>query len=111
MRAQHELGRPFADHDARGHRVARGDRRHDRGIGDTQASHPVDAQRPIDLAVNANFLSDQRDVQALLRAVALCREIGNSPRLQAFARREIMPGPLGARATQPAVPPPQTMKS
>jgi choline dehydrogenase len=47
------------------------------------------------VAVHANFLSDERDVKALLRAVALCREIGNSPRLQAFARREIMPGPLG----------------
>jgi choline dehydrogenase len=28
--------------------------------------------------------------------VALCREIGNSPALRPFARRELMPGPLGA---------------
>jgi choline dehydrogenase len=53
--------------------------------------------RPGDrVAVHANFLSDRRDVVALLRAVELCREIGNSPPLREFARRELMPGPLGA---------------
>ncbi len=47
------------------------------------------------VAVHTNFLRDRRDVEALLRAVTLCREIGNSSRLKEFARREIMPGPLG----------------
>jgi choline dehydrogenase len=52
--------------------------------------------RPEDpVAVHANFLSDRRDVRALLHAVELCREIGNSPSLKEFARRELMPGPLG----------------
>ncbi len=48
------------------------------------------------VAVHTNFLQDRRDVDALLRAVALCREIGNSPALRRFVRRELMPGPLGA---------------
>jgi choline dehydrogenase len=48
------------------------------------------------VAVHANFLSDRRDVTALLQAVELCRAIGNSPPVRRFARRELMPGPLGA---------------
>jgi choline dehydrogenase len=62
-----------------------------RGFVSLTGSSPQDR-----VAVHANFLSDPRDVAALLRAVTLCREIGNSQRLQEFARREIMPGPLGA---------------
>jgi choline dehydrogenase len=53
--------------------------------------------RPGDrVAVHANFLADRRDVAALMHAVQLCREIGNSPALRRFARRELMPGPLNA---------------
>lgn len=53
--------------------------------------------RPEDrVAIHANFLSERRDVVALLRAVELCREIGNSAPVRAFARRELMPGPLSA---------------
>jgi choline dehydrogenase len=55
-------------------------------------------KRPGDpVAVHANFLADRRDVDALLRAIELCREIGNSPIVREFAARELMPGPL-ARA-------------
>jgi choline dehydrogenase len=50
--------------------------------------------------IHANFLSDRRDVTALLQAVALCREIGNAPALREFAKREIMPGPLDAAAME-----------
>jgi choline dehydrogenase len=57
--------------------------------------HPDDPVK-----VHANFLSEQRDVAALLHAVAICREIGNSPVLREFAKREIMPGPLDAAAMQ-----------
>jgi choline dehydrogenase len=46
------------------------------------------------VAVHANFLSDERDVTALMHAIRLCRDIGNSPPLKKFARRELMPGPL-----------------
>jgi choline dehydrogenase len=56
------------------------------------------AEDPV--AVQANFLEDPRDVRALLRAIELCREIGNSPQLRPFVRRELMPGPLDATAME-----------
>lgn len=46
------------------------------------------------IAIHANFLSDDRDVRALATAVELCRDIGNSPAVRPFVRRELMPGPL-----------------
>jgi choline dehydrogenase len=46
------------------------------------------------VAVHADFLGDVRDVKALMRCIELCREIGNSPALREFVRRELMPGPL-----------------
>jgi choline dehydrogenase len=49
------------------------------------------------VAVHANFLSEPQDVRALLTAVDLCRDIGNSPPLKPFVRRELMPGPLGRK--------------
>jgi choline dehydrogenase len=66
-------------------------RPHSRGRIELTGSRPQDP-----VAVHANFLDDRRDVSALLRAAELCREIGNSPMLRAFARRELMPGPLAA---------------
>jgi len=48
------------------------------------------------VAIHANFLSDDRDVAALMHAVELCREIGNSAPLRKYARRELMPGGLNA---------------
>ena len=64
-------------------------RPHSRGHLELTSSRPTDA-----LAVHANFLDEPQDVQALLRAVELCREIGNSAPVREFARRELMPGPL-----------------
>lgn len=46
------------------------------------------------LKIHANFLSEPADLKALVRAVELCREIGNQPELRAYAKREVMPGPL-----------------
>jgi len=66
-------------------------RPHSRGHLKLTGNRPADR-----VAVHTNFLEDRRDVEALLHAVALCREIGNSPPLRPFARRELMPGPLGA---------------
>ncbi len=58
-------------------------------------------KRPDDpVKIHANFLSERRDVGALLHAVALCRDIGNSPLLREFAKREIMPGPLDPAAME-----------
>jgi choline dehydrogenase len=66
-------------------------RPHSRGYLALTGNRPKDR-----VAVHANFLDDRRDVVALMQAVALCREIGNSAPLRRFARRELMPGPLGA---------------
>jgi choline dehydrogenase len=39
-------------------------------------------------------LDDPADFKAMVKAVELCREIGNSAALRPFAKREVMPGPL-----------------
>lgn len=52
------------------------------------------------LAIHANFLSDDRDVRALIRAIALCREIGNAPELREFVARELMPGQMKGAALE-----------
>ena len=44
--------------------------------------------------IDANTLDSPADLKALVRAVELCREIGNSEALRPFAKREVMPGPL-----------------
>jgi len=44
--------------------------------------------------IDARFLSDRKDVEALARCVELCREIGNSDAMKPFVKREVMPGPL-----------------
>jgi choline dehydrogenase len=43
--------------------------------------------------INANILSDPADVTAAVRAVKLCRDLGNSEALRVFAKREVVPGP------------------
>ncbi len=51
--------------------------------------------RPSDMAVvDGGFLSHPDDLRALLRGIALCREIGNSSAMQEFVKREVMPGAL-----------------
>ncbi len=60
-----------------------------RGQFELTGSEPDDP-----LIIHANFLSAQADVTALIRAIELCRELGNAPALRDFVRREIMPGPL-----------------
>jgi len=50
---------------------------------------------PLDpVHIDANTLADPADLKALLKGVELCREIGNSPALRPFAKREVMPGQL-----------------
>jgi choline dehydrogenase len=46
---------------------------------------------PVD--IDTNVLSDAADVKAAMRAVELCREIGNSAAFAQFAKREVVPGP------------------
>jgi len=50
---------------------------------------------PLDpVQIDANTLDDPADLKAMVKAVELCREIGNSPALRPFAKREVMPGLL-----------------
>jgi choline dehydrogenase len=53
---------------------------------------------PIEIV--ANTFSDPADVKALIRAIALCREIGNSGAMSPFVKREVMPGNLTGRALE-----------
>jgi len=43
--------------------------------------------------INANYLSDQRDVHSLVRGVRLGRKILQAPSLARFMKGELMPGP------------------
>jgi choline dehydrogenase len=45
--------------------------------------------------IDMNYLGVDADIQALLAAVELCREIGASQAFAPFRKREILPGPLG----------------
>jgi choline dehydrogenase len=44
--------------------------------------------------IDANFLSTQTDMDAMMRCVEMCREIGNSDFCAPYRKREVMPGPL-----------------
>ncbi|WAL81812.1 GMC family oxidoreductase N-terminal domain-containing protein [Pandoraea sp. XJJ-1] len=49
---------------------------------------------------NPNYLAEPEDMTALMRCVELCREIGNSPEMAEFVKREVMPGRLGGAAME-----------
>jgi choline dehydrogenase len=49
------------------------------------------------IEIAANTLADSADMKALIRAIELCRELGNSSAMSGFAKREVMPGNLKAR--------------
>ena len=53
---------------------------------------------PIEIV--ANTFSDPADMKALIRAVGLCHEIGNSAVMSPFVKREVMPGNLAGEALQ-----------
>jgi choline dehydrogenase len=48
------------------------------------------------IEIVANTLAGSADMRALIRAIELCREIGNSSAMSRFAKREVMPGNLTA---------------
>jgi choline dehydrogenase len=56
---------------------------------------------PIEIV--ANTFSDPADLEALIRSVELCREIGNSAVLSPFVKREVMPGNLAGDALESLV--------
>ena len=50
--------------------------------------------------LEANMLSHPDDMKAAIALVDLCREVGNSPALRPYAKREVMPGALKGRALE-----------
>jgi len=58
-----------------------------RGEVRLRSNNPAD--RPI---VDARFLSHPDDVKVLAQGIEMCREIGNSPAMSDFVKREVAPG-------------------
>ncbi|MBW0114434.1 GMC family oxidoreductase [Pseudonocardia abyssalis] len=58
-----------------------------RGRMTLRSADPRD--RPV---LDAAFLSHPDDVAALAKGIELCRELGNSPQMRPFAKREVAPG-------------------
>jgi choline dehydrogenase len=50
--------------------------------------------------IEANMLSHPDDMKAAIACVELCREIGNSAPLQAYTKREVLPGNLKGAALE-----------
>ncbi len=57
--------------------------------GEIRLSSSKPSDRPI---VDARFLSHPDDVKALAFGIEACREIGNSPAMKDFVKREVAPG-------------------
>ena len=57
--------------------------------GEIRLSSANPADRPV---VDARFLSHPDDVKALAFGIEVCREIGNSPAMKNFVKREVAPG-------------------
>ena len=66
-----------------------------RGYIRLTGSHPFDP-----VQIEANFLSHPDDLKTAITCVEPCREIGNSPALRPFAKREVMPGKLKGAALE-----------
>jgi len=64
-------------------------RPHSRGRITLTGPDPDDPVR-----IDAAALSDSEDLRAAVAGIELAREIGNSPPMRPFVRREVMPGPL-----------------
>src|SRR6266404_591605 len=52
------------------------------------------------IQIEANTLSHPDDLKAAVACVEVCREIGNSPALRPFTKREVMPGTLRGAALE-----------
>jgi choline dehydrogenase len=61
----------------------------------------ITGPKPSDpVEIVADTFSDPADMKALIHGVELCREIGNSPAMSPFVRREVMPGNLVGSALE-----------
>jgi choline dehydrogenase len=70
-------------------------RPHSRGHLRITGPNPPD---PIEIV--ANTFSYAADMKAMIRAIGLCREIGNSAGMSQFVKREVMPGNLTGGALE-----------
>jgi choline dehydrogenase len=70
-------------------------RPHSRGHLCITGPNPPD---PIEIVANTFF--DAADMKAMIRAIELCREIGNSAGMSPFVKREVMPGNLTGSALE-----------
>ncbi|MFL0417668.1 GMC family oxidoreductase [Sphingomonas sp. 179-I 2A4 NHS] len=52
------------------------------------------------LEIDANMLSDPIDLQAAIKCVELCRELGNAQAFRPLVKREVMPGNLSGGAME-----------
>lgn len=52
------------------------------------------------LNIDSAALAEPEDLQALVRAVEFCREIGNSATMRPFVRREVMPGLMSGKVLE-----------
>jgi choline dehydrogenase len=57
--------------------------------GEVRLSSADPMTKPV---VTANFLSDPQDVQSLVAAIDLCRELGNNAAMAPWVTREVVPG-------------------
>ena len=67
----------------------------------SRGSLRIAGPKPSDpIEIEADTFSDPADMKALIHAVELCREIGNSPAMSPFVKREVMPGNLAGSALE-----------
>lgn len=60
----------------------------------------VSADPAVHPRIDINYLESQADVNALVAAIELCREVGAAKAFDAFRKRELMPGKLGRAAME-----------
>jgi choline dehydrogenase len=61
----------------------------------------ITGPKPSDpVEILADTFSNPADMNALIHGVELCREIGNSPAMSPFVKREVMPGNLAGTALE-----------
>jgi len=61
----------------------------------------ITGPKPSDpIEILSNTFSDPADMKALIHGVEFCREIGNSPAMSPFVKREVMPGNLTGNALE-----------
>lgn len=66
-----------------------------RGSITLASANPMHAPR-----IDSGALAEPEDLQALVRAVEFCRELGNSSSMAPFVRREVMPGAMNRKALE-----------